>query len=106
MDRLQLLDVTRSKVQGALEISKDCLASFPNMEKLGASFSFHESGSRLISDGKVAIVLVVNEIENIDPSDPDFWSETVSHMLCHDDQKLVRVSLLFSGCLVKIRMLI
>ncbi|KAF3449854.1 hypothetical protein FNV43_RR05933 [Rhamnella rubrinervis] len=56
------------QINNRLSISEDRFSSGASREKLGAHFHLHEKGLHLRSEGKVAIILVVNE------SDKSGWS--------------------------------
>lgn len=59
----ELISATRTKhIKSSLMISKEFITC-ANEEKLGANFKLQEKGLSLISTGKVAIVLVLNDIE-------------------------------------------
>ncbi|KAJ6423845.1 hypothetical protein OIU84_024755 [Salix udensis] len=59
----ELISAIRTKhVKSSLMISKEVITC-ANEEKLGADFKLHEKGFSLFSKGKVAIVLVLNDIE-------------------------------------------
>ncbi|XP_061960204.1 uncharacterized protein LOC133681112 [Populus nigra] len=59
----ELISATRTKhIKSSLMISKEFITC-ANEEKLGANFKLQEKGLSLISKGKVAIVLVLNDIE-------------------------------------------
>ncbi|KAK4794500.1 hypothetical protein SAY86_012494 [Trapa natans] len=61
------------------------------MEKLKGKFSFYETGNRLTSMGKVAILLAVNGNRKLDIFDSHFDLEEIVQILHCDEQKLVKV---------------
>lgn len=90
-----------------LEISEKCLVSSASKDKLGTHLHLQEKGLDLISKGKVAIALVVNDNGNQQgpqlASNPDLEnsdsteiivSSSLQTLLC-DDQRFVKV-ILFS----------
>ncbi|KAF4357423.1 hypothetical protein G4B88_009742 [Cannabis sativa] len=58
----KLFSGNRKEKFSTLVISEDCLDSTASKEKLGAHFPLKEKGLQLISEGKVAVVLVLNDI--------------------------------------------
>lgn len=91
---------TEAKLTSTLKISEECLTSCASKEKLGTNSTFREKGLHILSKGKSAIVLVVNESERqgwgYDPDLVDFESfETspsslIQTLLC-DDQRFAKV---------------
>ncbi|XP_041027992.1 uncharacterized protein LOC121267962 isoform X1 [Juglans microcarpa x Juglans regia] len=59
----ELVRSSETKKTSTLKISEECLTSSASKEKLGANWAFQERGLHLMSKGKLAIVLVVNESE-------------------------------------------
>ncbi|XP_062096873.1 uncharacterized protein LOC133802552 [Humulus lupulus] len=57
----KLFSGKRKEKFSTLVISEDCLNSATSKEKLGAHFPLQEKGLQLLSEGKVAIVLVLND---------------------------------------------
>ena len=57
----ELISAKRREQLSKLVISEDCLISTASKEKLVAHFPLQEKGLQLISDGKVAVVLAVND---------------------------------------------
>ncbi|PON41749.1 Translation protein, beta-barrel domain containing protein [Parasponia andersonii] len=57
----ELISAQRREQLSKLVISEDCLISNASKEKLGAHLPLQEKGLQLISEGKVAVVLVVND---------------------------------------------
>lgn len=89
-----------------LEISEECLVSSASKYKLGTHFHLQEKGVDLISKGKAAIALVVNDSGNLqepqlacnpDHENSDSTEKSVSPflqtLLC-DDQRFIKVILI------------
>ncbi|KAK4858116.1 hypothetical protein QYF36_011284 [Acer negundo] len=96
----ELINATRSKLmRSTLKISKGCLTPCTSEEKLGAHFSLQEKGHHLVSKGKIAMVLVMNDIEKqgsgCDPDSVGFGniehkpSALLQTLFC-DDQRFVK----------------
>ncbi|KAL5772054.1 hypothetical protein ACOSP7_011662 [Xanthoceras sorbifolium] len=63
-NRTDLINATRSKLmRSTLKISKGCLTPCASEEKAGAHLSLQEKGRLLVSEGKIAMVLVMNDSE-------------------------------------------
>ncbi|KAM4101115.1 hypothetical protein ACJW30_05G118900 [Castanea mollissima] len=96
----ELFRATEAKLTSTLKISEECLTSCASKEKLGTNSTFREKGLHILSEGKSAIVLVVNESDRqgwgYDPDLVDFESfETspsslIQTLLC-DDQRFVKI---------------
>lgn len=52
-----------AKLTSTLKISEECYISSASNEKLDANWTFQERGLHLMSEGKLAVVLVVSESE-------------------------------------------
>lgn len=98
------------ETSSTLEISEKCLISSASQDKLGTNFHFQEKGVDLISKGKVAIALIVNDTENLQlGSYPDLENSAnteksmfsfLQTLLC-DDQRFAKVILiLYFSCKV------
>ncbi|KAL5577128.1 hypothetical protein UlMin_018827 [Ulmus minor] len=87
-------DLIRSK----LSVSEDCLTSSATKDKLGGHFPLQEKGLQLISEGKVAVILLVNESDyqeragDLDPEDSES-TENSSSLLqtLVDDKRFVKI---------------
>lgn len=88
------------ETSSTLEISEKCLISSASQDKLGTNFHFQEKGVDLISKGKVAIALIVNDsknlqlgsypdLENSDNTEKSMFS-FLQTLLC-DDQRFVKI---------------
>lgn len=95
----ELISATRTKhIKSSLMISKEFITC-ANEEKLGANFKLQEKGLSLISKGKVAIVLVLNDIETGKGDNPGVgYSESSENSLLFflqkslsDDQTFVKI---------------
>ncbi|KAL9366927.1 hypothetical protein Peur_038126 [Populus x canadensis] len=106
----ELISATRTKhVKSSLMISKEFITC-ANEEKLGANFKLQEKGLSLISEGKVAIVLVLNDIEkgkgdNPGVVDSESSENSVLFFLqksLSDDQTFVKVILISEILYIKL----
>ena len=86
-----------------MSISEDCFPSGASREKLGAHFHLHEKGLHLTSEGKVAIVLVVNEsdkrgwsgdLDLVDFQSTENSQYSFIQKLLVDDQRFIKVVLI------------
>lgn len=83
------------ETSSTLEISEKCLISSASEDKLGTHFHYQQTGVDLISKGKVAIALVVNNSD-----DPENSMVSFQTLLC-DDQRFVKVIVaLYFSCRV------
>ncbi|XP_004293660.1 PREDICTED: uncharacterized protein LOC101308845 [Fragaria vesca subsp. vesca] len=73
------------ETSSTLEISEKCLISSASEDKLGTHFHYQQTGVDLISKGKVAIALVVNNSD-----DPENSMVSFQTLLC-DDQRFVKM---------------
>ncbi|GAV79576.1 RimM domain-containing protein/PRC domain-containing protein [Cephalotus follicularis] len=90
---------TKKLMKSTLNISQECLTPCTDAKKLAANLYLQEKGLNLISEGKVATVLVVNGSENQGKGcDPDLvGSESTMYsllplqtILC-DDQSFIKI---------------
>lgn len=92
--------IKTKQTSSTLSISEDCFTSSASREKLAVHFHLHEKGLHLTSEGKVAIVLVVND------SDKQGWGGDLDlvesqstanspYMLLADDQRFIKVKIIF-----------
>ncbi|XP_015876137.3 uncharacterized protein LOC107412831 [Ziziphus jujuba] len=88
--------IKTKQTSSTLSISEDCFTSGASREKLAVHFHLHEKGLHLTSEGKVAIVLVVND------SDKQGWGGDLDlvesqstanspYMLLADDQRFIKM---------------
>ncbi|KAB1221456.1 Ribosome maturation factor RimM [Morella rubra] len=59
----ELFRAAEAKLTSTLKISEECYISSASNEKLDANWTFQERGLHLMSEGKLAVVLVVSESE-------------------------------------------
>lgn len=95
----EVISATRTNaIRSTLKVSECCITPCASKEKVGAHFNLLEKGRNLVSEGKIAMVLVVNDSERqgSDPfsvdseSNENKTSSLVQTILC-DDQRLVKV---------------
>ncbi|XP_062163262.1 uncharacterized protein LOC133870204 isoform X3 [Alnus glutinosa] len=95
----ELFEAAEAKPKSTLKISEECLTSSASKEKLGANLIFREKGVHLMSKGKLAIVLFVEESEkqgggyDSDLVDSENYETSPSSLqkLLFDDQSFVKV---------------
>ncbi|XP_044461479.1 uncharacterized protein LOC123192863 isoform X2 [Mangifera indica] len=95
----EVISATRTNaIRSTLKVSECCITPCASKEKVGAHFNLLEKGRNLVSEGKIAMVLVVNDSERqgSDPfsvdseSNENKTSSLVQTILC-DDQRLVKM---------------
>ncbi|KAH7545103.1 hypothetical protein FEM48_Zijuj01G0057700 [Ziziphus jujuba var. spinosa] len=100
--------IKTKQTSSTLSISEDCFTSSASREKLAVHFHLHEKGLHLTSEGKVAIVLVVND------SDKQGWGGDLDlvesqstanspYMLLADDQRFIKVRVQMAWKLMEAR---
>lgn len=100
-----MFEAAKAKPKRTLKISEECLTSSVSKEKLGVNSTFREKGVHLLSKGKLAIVLLVEETEKqgggydsdlVDPESYETSPSSLLQKLLFDDQRFVKVELSFS----------
>jgi hypothetical protein len=100
-----LFEAAEAKPKSTLKISEECLTSSASKEKRGANSTFREKGDHLMSKGKLAIVLFVEESEKqgggydsdlVDSESYETSPSSLLQKLPFDDQRFVKVVLIFS----------
>ncbi|KAJ0018906.1 hypothetical protein Pint_10081 [Pistacia integerrima] len=97
----EVINATRTNaIRSTLKISEGCIIPGASKEKVGAHFNLLEKGHNLVSEGKIAMVLVVNDSERqgrgSDPDSVDSGSTenktlALIQTLLFDDQRLVKM---------------
>lgn len=99
-----MFEAAKAKPKRTLKISEECLTPSVSKEKLGANSTFREKGVHLVSKGKLAIVLLVEESEKqgggydsdlVDSESYETSPSSLLQKLLFDDQRFVKVVLIF-----------
>ncbi|XP_059439372.1 uncharacterized protein LOC132171970 [Corylus avellana] len=97
---IELFEAAEAKPRSTLKISEECLTSSARKEKRGANSTFREKGVHLMSKGKLAIVLFVEESEKqgggydsdlVDSENYETSPSSLLQKLPFDDQRFVKI---------------
>ncbi|KAJ4845049.1 hypothetical protein Tsubulata_010844 [Turnera subulata] len=69
--RLSITDIIGAGRSRILKVPRECLAPNASKQSFSSKFKLKEQGQHLISEGKMAVVLIVNDIEKGRDNSPD-----------------------------------